>query len=277
MAPQQSDKYTAINNVPESLNRIHTDEGAREYGYAGGLVPGIAMFSYACETIRKVGGDQWVDSGFTQMRYSAPVYDGGTIEVTAESVGAPGSNGEHSGIFRVTDHHAHLCGSGRFVDRDINAYPGSREHSPVQPKWPDVKPLIGTTLLATERLGSVSLTPDVSEMVAYMEELGLDPSYYVDRGTYQLGFLARMYVLLIQANFERVGPGIHAGTDIQVIRPIRFGESITVRGRVDRIFRRKGQGFWAFELEWVDEDDSPCLWATHTAVYDVKKRTSQAA
>jgi acyl dehydratase len=276
MAPQASDKYTAVNNVPESLNRIHTDEGAREYGYAGGLVPGIAMFSYACETIRKLGGDKWVDGGFTQMRYRAPVFDGGTIEVTAES-SESAENGEVSGTFRVIEENSLLCGSGRFIGRDAGAYPGAREHAAFEPQWPAVKPLIGSTLVATERLGSVNTTPEQSDMVGYMEELGLDPGYYVDRGVFQLGFLARMYTMLINANFERVGPTIHAGTDIQVIRPIRFGESISVRGRVDRIFRRKGQGFWAFELEWVDKDETPCIWATHTAVYDVKKRSSQAA
>jgi len=147
----------------------------------------------------------------------------------------------------------------------------------MEPEWPEVKPLIGATLIATERLGSVSVTPEESEMVEYLDALGLDSSYYVDRGIFHLGYLARMYVLLVHANFVRVGPGIHAGTDIQVIRPITFGESTTVRGRVDRIFRRKGQGFWAFELEWVDENDSTCLWATHTAVYDVKKKTIRAA
>ncbi len=277
MAPQQSDTYTAINTVPDSINRIHTDEGAREYGFAGGLVPGIAMFSYACETIRKLGGDRWVDSGFTQMRYSYPVYHGSEIEVVAESSESAENGGEVSGTFRVSDESAHLCGSGRFIDRDADAYPGAREHSAYQSPWPEVKPLIRSTLAATNTFGSVNTTPELSEMVAYMEALGLDPSYYVDHDICQLGFLARTYTLLINANFERVGPTIHAGTDIQVIRPIRIGEPISVRGRVDRLFRRKGQGYWAFELEWVARDESTCIWATHTAVYDVKKRTGQAA
>jgi len=121
VAPEQLDKYTAINNVPESLNRIHTDEGAREYGYEGGLVPGIAMFSYACETIQKLGGDKWVDAGYTQMRYRAPVYDGDGIEVSADSTT---NKDVTSGTFRVTDKNAILAGSGRFIDRDDGSYPG---------------------------------------------------------------------------------------------------------------------------------------------------------
>ncbi len=277
MAPMESDKYTAINNVPDSVNRIHTDEGARDYGYAGGLVPGIAMFSYACETIRKLGGDEWVDSGFTEMRYRAPVYDRATIEVVAETSVSAGDLDEPSGSFRVTDERGHVCGSGRFDNRDVGVYPGSREHLALEPQWPEVKPLIGSALAATEMLGSVNTIPTAAEMVEYMNQLGLDPAYYVDRGVFQPGFLARMYLLLIRANFERVAPSIHAGTDLQVIRPIRIGESISVRGRVDRIFRRNGQGYWAFELEWVAEDESTCMWATHTAVYDVKKRPGHAA
>ena len=37
----------AFNPVPDSENRIHSDEVAREYGFRGGLVPGVVVAAYA--------------------------------------------------------------------------------------------------------------------------------------------------------------------------------------------------------------------------------------
>ena len=37
---------TALNTAPDSENRIHGDELAKEYGFQGGLVPGVTISAY---------------------------------------------------------------------------------------------------------------------------------------------------------------------------------------------------------------------------------------
>ena len=37
---------TALNTAPDSENRIHSDELAKEYGFEGGLVPGVTISAY---------------------------------------------------------------------------------------------------------------------------------------------------------------------------------------------------------------------------------------
>jgi hypothetical protein len=55
---------------------------------------------------------------------------------------------------------------------------------------------------------------------------------------------------------------------------VQIGEPVSIRGKIDRLFRRNGQGIWAFEMAWVAADESPCVWAMHTGIYDVKKKSS---
>ena len=37
---------TALNTAPDSENRIHSDELAQQYGFEGGLVPGVTISAY---------------------------------------------------------------------------------------------------------------------------------------------------------------------------------------------------------------------------------------
>ena len=37
---------TALNTAPDSENQIHSDELAKEYGFKGGLVPGVTVSAY---------------------------------------------------------------------------------------------------------------------------------------------------------------------------------------------------------------------------------------
>ena len=36
----------ALNTAPDSQNQIHSDELAKEYGFEGGLVPGVTISAY---------------------------------------------------------------------------------------------------------------------------------------------------------------------------------------------------------------------------------------
>jgi len=44
---------TALNTAPDSENRIHGDEIAKEHGFEGGLVPGVTISAY----LVKEGGE----------------------------------------------------------------------------------------------------------------------------------------------------------------------------------------------------------------------------
>jgi hypothetical protein len=44
----------AFNTAPDSENRIHGDELAKEYGFEGGLVPGVTISAYKVHPVIEV-------------------------------------------------------------------------------------------------------------------------------------------------------------------------------------------------------------------------------
>lgn len=74
----------ARNDQPNSANPIHRDDYARSLGYPGGLVAGLTLYAYACDAaIRLMGGD-WLEHGYGEVHFRAPVFDGEELTVAAE-------------------------------------------------------------------------------------------------------------------------------------------------------------------------------------------------
>ena len=62
-------------NLPEHAhNRIHTDEGAREFGFPAALVAGVTTYAYQCHPLIEAWGLDWVAQGGVELRLRAPVF-----------------------------------------------------------------------------------------------------------------------------------------------------------------------------------------------------------
>jgi len=71
----QSWQAEAYNQVPESENRIHSDEIARRHGFRGGLVPGVTVTAYLCHPAVDAWGMDWLARGRVRAAVSTPLYD----------------------------------------------------------------------------------------------------------------------------------------------------------------------------------------------------------
>lgn len=65
----------AFNQVPDSDNRIHSDELAREYGFTGALVPGVTISCYLVQPAVQAWGLHWLERGAVHATIKSPVYD----------------------------------------------------------------------------------------------------------------------------------------------------------------------------------------------------------
>src|ERR1700759_3158188 len=79
-------EFTATMEDPDDpemfeRNRIHTTEGAREYGFKGAFVGGVTLYAWGVPTIVEALGDAWVDEGWVNIRFRRPVYPGAQIKV----------------------------------------------------------------------------------------------------------------------------------------------------------------------------------------------------
>jgi len=52
----RGDRVTARNTAAQSENAIHDDEVARQYGFRGGLVPGVTVYAYLTHPLVEAWG-----------------------------------------------------------------------------------------------------------------------------------------------------------------------------------------------------------------------------
>lgn len=70
-------QLTARNTAPDSENRMHDDRVAAEFGFRGGLVPGVTVYGYVVSHLPR----EWREQGHATVRLLAPFYDGETVIV----------------------------------------------------------------------------------------------------------------------------------------------------------------------------------------------------
>ena len=71
----------AHNQSPDSQNQIHSDEMAQRYGFKGGLVPGVTLSAYLTQPGVLRWGQEFLSSGFAEIKIVRPVYDTRPFEV----------------------------------------------------------------------------------------------------------------------------------------------------------------------------------------------------
>jgi hypothetical protein len=65
----------------------------------------------------------------------------------------------------------------------------------------------------------------------------------------------------------KLGPWIHAASDLINWSAVRDGEEVSVRGRIANCFERKGHEFVVLDLLLVAEGTRIVQQARHTAIY----------
>src|SRR5262249_56628062 len=83
-------KVRAHNSSTASENRMHSDDVARRYGFQGGLVPGVSVFSYITRPVVARYGADWLARGWAEASFAQPAYEGALLTVSpAAGAGRP--------------------------------------------------------------------------------------------------------------------------------------------------------------------------------------------
>ena len=237
-------RATAHNTAPDSDNKIHDDTVARTYGFRGALVPGVTVYGYMIPAVLECLGRDWLERGWITFRLHAPCYEGDVV-VSRCAAQAVSAESEESSLYA-----SGIVGVGD----NASAAPTFPLH-PV-PKI-DQRPIASRdTIVTGRRLGSVVQQLDVTDESAVPERL------------------LRMANETLMQNF-RMGPWIHAGSEIRHHRLAPCGQEVTVSGAIQECFERKGRNFAVASLEMSANDSAgePRLIATvlHTFIYDLHK------
>ena len=234
----------AVNTAADAENRIHDDRVAAEFGFRGGLVPGVTVYGYLTAPVIDYFGPEWLEHGAMDVRFHQPIYQDDQVCVTLTP--------EAEGRVRVE---AGASASGvAWLDHDTAPSPAPCVAILVDRKIPSPE-----TLAAGTVLGTLNLSLDLANATI---SAPLDPAIHG---------VAQPAVLLVLANeiFIRnyqLGPWIHVSSEVRKFQSARDGEQLRVCGRIENRSERKGHELVTFEVD-ISGPHGPVEHIRHTAIW----------
>jgi acyl dehydratase len=262
-----TDTYEVVahNTATLSANKIHDDEVARRYGFAGGLVPGVDVYAYLTHIPAREWGRDWLTRGSIEARFSQPVYEGDPVTVSATAAG------ERALTLELRNRAGEVCDTG------AAALPVEPVAAPPHERWPDVKqrtdppPASPEALVAGTALGLDGHGFRADRAGEYLDEVRETLPLYRAEAIAHPGWLLRDANYVLSANV-RLGPWIHVGSVVQHHAVVRDGQHVTARAVVLREWERKGHRFVELDVALL-ADDEIAVTVAHTAIH-TPRRTS---
>jgi acyl dehydratase len=266
-------RVRARNIAIESENRIHDDEVARRYGFAGGLVPGIVVYGYLTRPVVEAVGSRWFETASTEARFLQPCYEGEEVVVRAEPAAA---DPEVAFSLTAARPDGTVLARGRTSLPSKDAPPPPLDDFPPAPLPRPRPPASTETLRPGAVLGSLEIAPGTEALNRFAAEVGDELAIYRgDDGVVHPAALLGLANEVLAKNVK-LGPWIHAESDVTHFSPARLGDSLAVRARVLDRFERKGHDFVVLDVLVIAGANRVVQRVQHTAIYRPRPRDGSA-
>lgn len=256
----------AYNQVPDSDNRIHSDEVARQLGFEGALVPGVTVSAYLARPAVEAWGLDWLSRGHAHVTVNKPLYDRRTFRVEV----AP--DGERAYDATLIDSAGTRCAEGRFeLPHPVPEPPTRRGDPPAEGQRVPATPE-GLRALVERGMGATRVVWSAALPMATVHR-SADEMPTLLRGDRD-GYANSSFVLgltnwIVAANVD-LGPWLHLETWSQHHAAIAPDTELIVEARVKELFSRKGHEFVDVDVCAFRLDDSAVLSATLRAIYRLR-------
>lgn len=252
MAEPCSYEAIAFNPVPESENRIHSDEVAKAYGFRGGLVPGVVVSAYLLHPAAVAWGRDWLERGHAHVVVRSPVYDGERFRVEVEGATARGCEAT------LIDDRGVRCASATVTLPDEAPEPPVVRHDERLPRDAE-RPAASRAVMERLRAEGLGAMParwsEAAEITSYFRSaVEMAPVFHRD-GYANPGFVLGLTNWLLAANV-RMSPWLHLETDAQAYRAIEPGAELVAEAAIADLFDRKGHQFVDVDVTVYGRGDS---------------------
>tara|TARA_B100000676_G_C18078165_1_gene849180 strand:- start:2178 stop:2981 length:804 start_codon:yes stop_codon:yes gene_type:complete len=242
-------QISAFNYAFDSENKIHSDDVASNYGFEGGLVPGVADFAYLLRAAHAAWGAEWLHHGTIEARFLKPVYHRQIVSATARADEAD----DGALVLELVNRENVVCAVGRATRTPsdpaptVDAFPACS--GPVTRADPSV-----AGCPAGMALGDYEY--DYVAQAAYIEATQRFAEPFSDKQDRPLWHPA---TCLHDANrclraSVALGPWIHTGSAMQLYGAPADGERISLRGRVRETFVKNGHTRTTLDLAWFADE-----------------------
>ncbi len=263
-------EVVAKNYGAAHANKIHSDEGAAEHGFAGALVPGVAMYAYLTRPLVDALGKDWLARGTMGAKFIHPVYDAEAMRVAATVTSVEPLSID----LQLLNSADKLCAVGSAaipvetqnvasLQPDPRDYP-SRALPPQDRRWPATIAAVN----AGDVLGSLEFTLDLAAQSEFLENMVDGLPLYRSGVCHPAFWIAQANEIFMQ-NFA-LGMWIHTASETQHYALADDGERLTMRGRIAETSERKGHEIVTADLAIFGEADRIIAHIKHSAIIRLK-------
>jgi len=251
-------------------NKIHEDDLARQYGFKGGLVPGVTVYAWMTHPVVEALGAEWLERGEFETRFPKHIYyeEPATIRAmvvakTADSVTIEAA--AHNSVGEV-------CGTATLsLSRGAHPSPSAVAGYAVAALPAERPRATRAHLEGLKVLGTPELDLDAQTAADYITRFGETLSLYAGAGAVaHPGIHLDLSNRALDRNV-RMSPWIHVGSRGRHSSAARAGERLAMRGRVQSLFEKKGHEFVEADLLLVADGSRPVASIRHTAIYLLRK------
>lgn len=266
----QTHTLTAHNDAAASANKIHDDTVAQQYGFRGGLVPGVSVYAYMTYPLVHNFGEAWLTRGTAQVQLAKPVYEGDQVTVT----GTVNTVAESELRFDLASTNAEgvACGIGTATLPTASSPTPDLAAIPIGPRQAPRVPISWDAVIIGQALPLLTLTVTQQDNEEYCHTHADDLALYRGaRGFVHPGILLRQCNRIFSEHFI-LGPWIHVASDIITYRPCQVGEALEIRGVPVQKFAKKGHEFAVLDILILAADEAVQR-VKHTCIF--RPRQSQ--
>lgn len=261
-------EVTAKNYGADHANKIHSDDGAAEHGFAGALVPGVALYAYLTRPVVDALGKDWLAQGSMSAKFIKPVYDAERVRAEAKTVSINPQQLE----LQLFNSSGELCAVGSVALPE--ALPIVDPHGfPLRPMPADEArwPATIASVKAGAVLGSLEFTLDLATQTEFLENMVDDSPIYrgADAVCHPAFWIAQANEIFMQ-NIA-LGMWIHTASEVQHLALARDGECLAMRGRIVDAHERRGHELITADLVVFGEADRPIVSIKHSAIIRLRK------
>jgi hypothetical protein len=255
----------AINHSHDSENRIHSDDIARQYGFSGALVPGVAVFGHMTHPLTETFGADWLNHSQVGLRLLKPAYHGDRLSINLEAAGVHTYRVDcrnDSGVLLATLN----------VDLTDPLPPiDPRAGIPGAPRAPAREPIRWEAITIDTPFAAVDWAPTDAQNRDYAAQITDELPLYRS-GVVHPHLLQHWCNQVLVRRFI-LPAWIHVGTDMTFRRALRVGDAVQIRSIPIEKWRHKGHEFIKLYVVFAVDGD-PAVEAIHTAIYQVAPKAA---
>lgn len=261
------------NASTQSENRMHSDDVARQFGFKGGLVPGVTVFAHMTQPLVARYGEAWLARGTAEVSFAKPAYEGELLSIHNTDA--------------VDGSHTLTCVNEQGVElaRISSTLPAAPTHPDASGDIPPVPPLQERPTVTWDLMEigkpfpALAWTPTREENIEWCHDSRDELALYREDSAP----LLHPGLILRQANFALrkrfiIPAWIHTASRITFFEALRVGPAYEVRTIPEEKWIHKGHEFVRLyvAVRRADHDGRTVAEILHTAIFRPRVRRDNA-